>query len=323
MYDVITVGSATVDAFTSTGNRLFKKSKSKNCVSVPFGSKILVDKLKFSVGGGGTNTAVALSKLGLKVSFIGSMGCGNNSQRIVKLLKKEEIDCSFIQSCNGRTGYSVILDASGHDRTILAFKGTNDQLDYNEINKSKLKTKWFYFGAMLNKSLKTQIRLAQYAKKNNIKIAYNPSSYLAKKGAKHIKIILEKTTLLILNKEEAEYLVGKNNIKNTLKKLQNLGPKIVVVTDGPRSTLAIDQDYIYEIKPDKIKVVESTGAGDAFASSVLAGLIKHNDLETALKLGLVNSQSVITHYGAKNKLLSYPEALKKSKNKKIKKVKIC
>ena len=90
MYDVITVGSATVDAFTSTGNRLFKKGNSKNYVHVPFGSKILIDELKFSIGGSGTNTAVALSRLGLKISYIGSMGCGNNSQRVTNLLKKEK-----------------------------------------------------------------------------------------------------------------------------------------------------------------------------------------------------------------------------------------
>lgn len=321
MYDVITVGSATVDAFTNTGKKLFKKGK-KDYVQVPFGSKILVEQLKFDIGGGGTNTAVALSRLGLKTSYIGSMGQGNNSQRIKTLLKKEKIDCSFIQSCKGRTGFSIILDAQGHERTILVFKGNNDNLEFNQINQSKLKTKWFYFSAMLNQSLKTQIKLAQYAKKHHIKIAYNPSSYLAKKGVKLIKPILEKTNLLILNREEAEYLVKGKNIKDILKNLKKLGPEIAIVTEGHKPTYAIDKEYIYKIIPDNIKVVEATGAGDAFASSVLAGLIKKEDLEFSLKLGLANSQSVITHYGAKNKLLTYKEALKESKNKKIKKVKI-
>ena len=321
MYDVITVGSATVDAFTNTGKKLFKKGK-KDYVQVPFGSKILIEQLKFDIGGGGTNTAVALSKLGLKISYIGSMGCGTNSQRIKTLLKKEKVDCSFIQSCNGRTGFSVILDAEGHDRTILVFKGNNDNLEFNQINKSKLKTKWFYFSAMLNKSLKTQIKLAEYAKKHHIKIAYNPSCYLAKKGTKLIKPILEKTTLLVLNREEAEYLVNGKNINQILKKLQKLGPEIAIVTDGYKPTYAIDNNHIYKIIPDNIKVLEATGAGDAFASSVLAGLIKKHDLEFALKLGLANSQSVITHYGAKNKLLTYKEAVKIAKHKKVKKVKL-
>ena len=214
MFDVITVGSATVDAFVNTGSQLFRKTKTKN-VSVPFGSKILIEDLKFDIGGGGTNTAVAFSRLGLKTGYIGSVGCGNNSQRVMKLLKKEKIDISLLQCGKGRTGFSVILDAKQHDRTILNFRGNNNDLDYNKIKKP-IKTKWFYFSAMLGKSFETQKKLANYAKKNNIKIAYNPSSYLSKKGAKHISYILKRTDLLVLNKEEAEYLVGK---KDTLNKL--------------------------------------------------------------------------------------------------------
>jgi len=71
LFDVITVGSVTVDAFINTGNKLFKKSFFKNYVSVPFGSKILIEDLKFEIGGGGTNTAVALRKLGLNVAYMG------------------------------------------------------------------------------------------------------------------------------------------------------------------------------------------------------------------------------------------------------------
>ena len=322
MYDVITVGSATVDAFVNTGSKLFKKSKFKRCVSVPFGTKILINDVKFDIGGGGTNTAVALSRLGLNVAYIGAIGRGTNSRRVINLLQKENIDTSFIQNDFGRTGFSVILDAIGHDRTILTFKGNNDELNFNKINKTKLKTKWFYFSSMLEKSFETQKKLADFAIKNKIKIAYNPSSYLVKKGAKHIQHILKRTDILILNKEEAAYLVGKRKPKITLNKLLKLGPKLVVVTDGKNTTYATEGKDIYSLKPSNIKVVESTGAGDAFASSFLAGIIKKGDIEFALKLGLTNSQSVITHYGAKNKLMTYKEILNKIKNIDIKKEKI-
>jgi len=68
----------------------------------------------------------------------------------------------------------------------------------------------------------------------------------------------------------------------------------------------------------KIKVIESTGAGDAFASSFLSGMIKKNDIKFALKMGLANSESVITHPGAKNRLLNLNEILKAIKKKPIK-----
>ena len=322
MYDVITVGSATVDAFTNTGSKLFQRSRFKKYVAVPFGTKIVINDLKFDIGGGGTNTAVALSRLGLKVSYIGAIGRGTNSKRVINLLQKENIDTSFIQNDFGRTGFSVILDAVGHDRTILTFKGNNDDLNFNKINKSKLKTKWFYFSSMLEKSFETQKRLADFAVKNKIKIAYNPSSYLVKKGAKYIQYILKRTDILILNKEEAAYLVGKRKPKITLNKLLKLGPKLAVVTDGKNPIYATEGKEIYSLKPSPIKVLESTGAGDAFASSFLAGIIKKQDIEFALKLGLVNSQSVITHYGAKNKLMKYKETLNKIKKMDVKKEKI-
>ena len=200
MFDVVTVGSATVDAFVNTGSKLFKKSRFKQSVSVPFGSKIVIDDLKFHIGGGGTNTAVALSRLGFKTAYIGSVGLGTNSSRVLSLLKKEKVDTSFVQREEGRTGFSIILDAYGHDRTILTFKGNNDQLDFDKIDKSKLNTKWFYFSSLLNKSFETQKKLVDFAVNHKIKIAYNPSSYLAKKGAKYIEHILKRTDLLVLNK---------------------------------------------------------------------------------------------------------------------------
>jgi ribokinase len=314
MYDVITVGSAAVDAFVNTGSQLFKKSRLKNCVKVPFGSKILVEELNFEIGGAGTNIAVAVSRLGLKTAFIGSIGLGTNSQRVLTLLEKEKVDTDLIQKGEGRTGFSVILDAYHRDRTILVFKGSNDNLNFNNIPKQKLKTKWFYFSSMLNQSLETQKKLAEYAFKNKIKIAYNPSSYLIKKQKQQVKNILKKTKILILNREEAYDLVGRNKIKTLMNNLLKLGPELVVVTDGPYEVYASEGKHIYSLCPQKIKPLETTGAGDAFSSGFLAGIIKKQDIEFALKLGLVNSQSVILHYGAKNKLLTYKEALNRMKN---------
>jgi ribokinase len=316
-FDVIAVGSATVDAFVNTGNKLFKKSFFRKCVVVPFGSKILIEDLKFGIGGGGTNTAVAFSRLGLKVSYLGSIGKGTNSQRVLELLKKERVDTSLIQIGDGRTGFSIVLDASGHERTILTFKGSNDDLSFDKIDKSKLNTKWFYFSAMLNKSFETQIKLAEFAKKNKIKIAYNPSSYLSKKGSRYLRPILEKIDFLVLNKEEAAYLAGNLPIKKMIKKLLGFGPELVAVTNGSEEAYASEGKYIYKVKPHHIKVVEATGAGDSFAASFVTGIITKGDIEFALKLAMANSESVITGFGPKDKLLTEKEILSKIDSIKI------
>jgi ribokinase len=168
MYDVITVGSATVDVFARTEfNKLIKK-KNVDFIAYPLGSKILIEELNITVGGGGTNTAVALSKLGHKVAYVGKIGLGHNSERVIKRLKQDEVDTSLIvRSKKERTGFSIILDSEKHDRTILTFRGSNRDLKFDEINLKKLKTRWFYFSSMTGTSFKTLEKLASYATKRH------------------------------------------------------------------------------------------------------------------------------------------------------------
>ena len=321
MYDVITVGSATVDALARTEFcEMIHDKKNKECIAYPVGAKILMKELIMTVGGGGTNTAVSLARLGHKVAFLGKIGSKYNSKRVIQQLKEEKVNTSLvIRSKTGRTGYSIVLDSKKHDRTILSFRGSNNDLGFNEINLKKLKTKWFYFSSMIQKSFKTLEKIANYASKNNIKIAFNTSSYLAKKGKNYLKNILNKTNILVLNKEEAQLIVGKNNdVANLLKKLSELGPEIVAITDGHKGVYVLKDKSVYTGKPNNIKIVETTGAGDAFASSFLCGIIRKNDIEFAMKLGMTNAESVIQYHGAKEKLLTYNEALKVMKRRPIK-----
>ena len=319
MYDVITVGSATIDVFLRTESSKMIKEQGIDYAAYPTGSKILIEELILTTGGGGTNTAVSLARLGHKVAFLGKIGTKHNSHRILSELKKEKVDTSLIVSKKGsRTGYSVILDCIKHDRVILNFSGSNNDLSFNEIKSNKLNASWFYFSSMMGQSHKTQERLAKYAEKNKIKIAFNASSYLAKKGIKYLNPILKRTNILVLNKEEAQYLAGKNKIRVLLKKLRKAGPQIVAITDGKNGVYVSDGYNFHYGKPNRIKPVETTGAGDAFASSFLSGIIKKNDVDFAIKLGMTNAESVIKHHGAKNKLLAYSEALEKMKNCPIK-----
>lgn len=317
MYDVITVGSATVDALVRTEfSEMIHDKKQKECIAYPAGAKILMKELVLTTGGGGTNTAVALARLGHKVAFLGKVGSKYNSSRVIQDLKKEKVGTSLIiRSKTGRTGYSIVLDSKKHDRTILAFKGSNNDLKFNEIKLKKLKAKWFYFSTMIGQSFRTLEKLADYASKNNIKIAFNISSYLAKKGKKYLGKILKKTAILILNREEAELLVGKAGINAMLKKISGLGPQIVAITDGKKGAYAYEGKCVYYGNPHNVKIVETTGAGDAFASSFLSGIIRKKDIEFAIGLGMANAESVIQHHGAKEILLSYSQALKAMKKR--------
>ncbi|MFC1733840.1 carbohydrate kinase family protein [candidate division KSB1 bacterium] len=326
-YDIITVGSATIDVFVDThSDKVMGEKKGHSLLTCyPLGSKILIKELKFTTGGGATNTAVSFSRLGLKAAYLGNIGNDSNGDKIIKELKKEKINFIGTKS-NDLTNYSVILDSVKHDRTILAYKGASSKLDFNRLDKGKLKTKWFYFSSLKGKAFQTSVKLMRYAKKNNIKVAFNPSTYEVSEGMRKLKPLLDCTDVIIFNREEASILLKKRkqeNIKKLLQGVRKLGPKIVVITEGKKGAYCSDGINMYFIKPRKVKVVETTGAGDAFASTFIAGLAKGKDIEFSLRFALANSESVIQHYGAKNKLLSWNNALREMKKcSKVRKTKL-
>ena len=322
MYDVICVGSSTVDVFAKTQYSELIKIKNmreeEDFLAYPTGSKILVEELDFTTGGGGTNVAVAFSRLGLKAAYLGCMGNDENGNIVLKRLKENKVDTSLVVRKNGQTGYSLILDSIEHDRTILAYKGINNDLKYSDIKTNKLKTKWFYFSTMLKDAFRAQEKLAKFAQKKGIKIIFNPSSYLANKGSSYLKEILSRAEIIVLNKEEAEMIVGKDEIEYLGYKLHKLGPKYAVITDGKNGAYCYHDNFLYFAGTTDMKVIETTGAGDSFSSTFLAGMILKNDIEFAMKLATTNAESVISHHGAKNKLLTYREALAVLKKRPIK-----
>jgi ribokinase len=291
MFDIITFGSAVVDIFVNTN--LSDKGK---FLAYPIGSKILIKDLKFNIGGGGTNTAVAFSRFGLKTGYIGKVDKDFGGKQILELLKKEKIE--FLGKVEDNLdilgGYSIILDSKENDRTILTYKGINDDIKFLEINSKELKTKWFYLSSLLGNSFKTAERLAKKLHNNGIKIAFNPSEYMIKE--ENLRELLKICDILSLNKEEAE-LLTKN--KDLLLGLRNLGPKVVVITNKDKEVISYDGDKRYKIIPHKIRIAERTGAGDAFASGFVAGQMVGKSIDESLKLGLEESESVIKHQGAK------------------------
>lgn len=307
MYDIITIGSATFDVFAKTDAELITitaNNSKEQLIAYPSGSKILMKSLHFSVGGGGTNTAVAASRLGLKTAYLGNIGKDDHGRQILDLLKKERVD--FLGTISeDMTNYSVILDSNDEDRTILVYKDASEKLQWKNIDKERLMAKWFYFCAI---DIKILEKLSEYAHKKGIKVAFNPSNYIASKGSEYLKKILKNTDLLILNDEEAALLVGKYPLPIQLSRLQALGPKIVVITLGSLGAEVIYSDIIYGCDAIKVKVHETTGAGDTFGSSFLSGLILKNSVEYGLKLGIANSSSVVSAIGPKKGLLKSSEA---------------
>lgn len=304
-YDVITVGSALMDIFVDTGIHEVHK---KMCYNV--GTKISVRGVEFATGGGGTNTAASFSTMGLKTGFVGKLGKDSNAEMILEELKKFKVGFLGKRS-EEKTGFSVILDSVEHERTVLTYKGASDTLLFSEIPLSKLKTNWFYFSSMMGVGFETLVKLGNWAGKNGAKIAFNPSSYLAQKGAAYLKPLLKNVEIIILNDEEARYIVPKGDMFEGLHKL---GPNIVCITSGPKGNTVSSGEKMYTALPNDIKVVERTGAGDAFASGFLSGYIKTGDVRAAVIVGSLNAEGVIQIKGAKNGLQTWSQIQKSMKD---------
>jgi len=311
-YDVITVGSATIDCFIELP---------VDFQNIKHGTKLLVNDIQLLTGGGGTNVSVGLARLGLKAGFIGEVGNDHSAHIVKQGLKDEKVDFLVKQHSRHHTAYSVILESKGKDRAILVYKGASSYLHPTDINKDLLKSEWLYFGSVVGTSLKTMGYLANLAKKMGINIYFNPSCYMVEQGKKKLGKILSATKVIAMNKEEAQIILKNrsSNIKLLLRGLHNLGPDICIITNGKIGVDIYDGIDFYNKKAHNIKCIDTTGAGDAFGAGFLAGLIMKRDLnrkkriEFALKLGIVNSESVIKYVGTKKGLLPKRKALEKLK----------
>lgn len=281
---IITIGSATKDVFIK-GNFDFNDLKA--------GSKYEVEELIIETGGGGSNTAVSFSRLGFKTAFLGKVGLDIDGIHIIRELKRNNVDISLIKPSKLMTGYSVIVSPYSKDRIIFVYRGANADIDFKNI---QLKAEWFYIAPLTGKSEEIINKLINYARNNKIKIAMNPSKPFLREHKKfHVDVLL-------LNKEEALILT------NDFKKLNDYAD-IVAVTKGKEGCQVYTKQYRYEANSPKINIKETTGAGDAFGSGFVAGLIKKN-IEFGIKLGILNACSTIQQVGAKIGLVRWKDIRK-------------
>jgi sugar/nucleoside kinase (ribokinase family) len=310
-YDVLCVGSATVDRFLTAGKSLKK---------IRVGDKVLVTDIETHSGGGATNSAAAFSKLGLKVKMLTKLGDDENADYILKSMKKYKVKNICIKSSNKRTDTAVIISSvEERDRIIYVHKGASRDLQYADFKNGHLIAKWIYLASLVGKSFTTAKKIAIFAKQKKIKVLFNPSLYLAQKGKKYLKSVLDATTVIVLNKEEAQVLLGSKatSFPVLLRSLSKLGPSTVVITNGTKRFYALHENIIYSLMPPIVPRVHTAGAGDAFTAGLLSEIIKGHHFSEAMKLGQANASSIIQHIGTKNKLLTRTEAHKLIKKYKI------
>ncbi len=296
MFDVITVGTATQDVFLR-----FAHGKA-NCFTE--GSKNEVEKPTFATGGGAVNVAVTFARQGFKTGVLCRVGDDDNGRALWKELEGENINFWKLKDQDLGTGYATVLLSSSGERTILSYRGASENLQNKEIPFSELKSKWLYV-VPSHIDILTMEKLVEHCHYQGIMIAMNPSKFYLEKGAKNLKPFLDKVKVLIVNKEEASALTGFTEKRDVFKKLDELIKGIAIMTDGHNGVWVSDGKKLYQAEVFKEKsVVDRTGAGDAFGSGFVAGLLLKEDIEYAIKLGSANATSVVESIGAHTGVLT-------------------
>lgn len=308
MHDVITIGSATRDVFVkSVAFEVHEDDGSVTGIEgcFPLGAKIEIDDIIFDTGGGATNSAVAFSRLGFATAVIGSIGMDSIGREVVEGLETDGVDTTFLRRHHEhQTGYSVILLAGTGERTILVYRGASKHLHTDTVPWNDLRTGWIYMTS-LGGNVELAERVLDHAAGHGIKVAWNPGGEELKLGMDRLGPLIRKADVFNLNREEAALLVHKEreDLKGIMDALQGLPRKVLLVTGGGEGTLAAFDGKVLHSGTIDAPKTNTTGAGDAFGSGFVAGLMKKDDIPYALAVGTWNATGVVQEMGAKRGLM--------------------
>lgn len=301
---VICIGAASQDVFL-TGKVLTAKRdvRTKDYVEqFPLGSKHELEGVCFDTGGGATNAAVTFARQGFKTSFMGKIGRDPAGAEILRTLRREGVSANHV-AIDPRltTDYSVIMLSPSGERTILVYRGASGVLNARDFSLRSLEADWMYVSS-LGGNLGLLEKLLKQANNHRIQVAINPGSGELSNG-RRLKRMLPLVTVLIGNKEELSGLFGGEKPKEIIERAKGICPYIVL-TDGPEGSYVYDNTYLYQAgQYQRVKVLDRTGAGDAFGSGFVAELARSGNVDQALTFASANSTSVVQKIGAKAGIL--------------------
>lgn len=305
--DFVAIGDIVTDAFIELKDAWIETDNPEQSkeLCMNFGDKIPYEKVDvIPAVGNSPNAAVSAKRLGLNSALITNLGDDNYGKEQLGQLKKEGLNTKFVKVHKGvGSNYHFVLRWKA-ERTILV-KHYEYEYQMPDIGSPK----WIYLSSLAENSLPFHEMIANYLESHpDVKIAFQPGTFQMKLGKEKLGRLYKLSSLFFCNKEEAQRILGitEDDIKVLLRKMHELGPKIVVITDGPNGSYVYDGNkYLFgPMYPDPAAPVDRTGAGDSFASTFTSALALGKSLEEALSWGPVNSMSVVQDIGAQRGLLS-------------------
>jgi ribokinase len=265
--------------------------------------QVAIKKTLQSPGGSSANTIYGLAKLGIKTGFIGAVGDDLDGEQILTQMRKLKIEVSKIRVITHEhtSKVFVFIDDKG-ERAMYSLPGASNIFRVRENDIEWLsKSKYIIFSPMPgNEQLQYQNEIIAQIHRNT-RIVFMPGALFSKYGFSGLEQIVNNSYLIILNRRELQELTGREHLSGAKWLVEN-GCHVVAVTLGKEGC------YIYDDKTSatvptpelpKDKIVDSTGAGDAFAAGLIYGLLRGKPLLEAALLGNLAARACVRGLGAR------------------------
>lgn len=318
--DVLVVGDILSDTFIKLLDDKAWTSESDNGLNLtmPFGLKVPFDHADFIPAvGNAANAAVSLTLLGHSAGLISNAGNDRGGREIIEALHDHNVDSRFVHLNPGkRTNHHYVLWYKD-DRTILI---NHEHYDYNWPRFRKTDVpKWMYLTSIGANTHEYHDEILHFLERfPDVKLMFQPGSFHIAEGVEVFKKVYERTEIVVLNREEAVQVTGGSHedLHDLITRMHALGPKVVAISDGPHGAYMSDGQTRFKIPlyPDPAPPLERTGAGDAFASTLLAGLLHNLSLEDAARWAPINSMNVVQYVGAQAGLLKVDQIMELLRN---------
>lgn len=332
--DLLAIGDVAIDVFIRLKEaKVHCQINHSECeISMKFADKIPFESATEIAGvGNSANAAVSISRLGLKSGLIAHVGKGANGQKCMDALKRNKVSTTHVYEHNIPTNYHYVLWFED-ERTILV---KHESFPYSLPNIAP-NPKWVYLSSLGKNSEDYHKEILEWLESEpEIKLCFQPGTFQLGLGTEKLAGLYKRADVLAVNVEEAQRMLGQkevgftntDDIKKLFVELAKLGPKIILITDGPSGAYMHIPHYesakdssgkeisdkqnstgfwYMPIYPDPKPPYERTGCGDAFASTFVAALILGKLPVEALEWAPVNPMSVVQDIGAQRGLLDRP-----------------
>lgn len=295
MKDVVAIGAALVDMVALIEN------------FPGIDEEVFVPKLELMGGGSAANFAIACARLGLITGFIGKLGRDAFGNKLLDDFKEEKVIIDgIVFSPEIPTGVCyAVVDKNGN-RILYAFSGAANVLEPEDLDGNFIKSFRVIHLASL-KNLRPFIRAAELVQEEHTRVCLNPGALIVEQGLAKVEPLLKLTDIFIGSQGEVKRLFQTDNLAKGIRSLLKY-MEIVVITQGGEGSLVATEEGEINIPAEKVKVVDTTGAGDAFSAGFIYGLLKYNfnpyKLEFCGKLGNLAAASCIQRVGARQGLLT-------------------